>query len=220
MEYKGYREYIIETIGHTPYGIAIFPENIAKVLTEQFAIPFEQAKKVTNVNLKRLADKEEIERLQKGIYYKAKLTVFGKTKPNMDTVMSQILTLRDEDIIGYETGASFHNSIGLITLMPRMKEIATNRYRTKMDVNCHIITRKPVTRVDKNNYKYLQFLDTVDELPTAYVDAENPYQLLNDYVEKQNLDKLKLIYIAKEYYPQKTLLRLLDIILEVEHETA
>jgi len=220
MEYQGYGEHIIETIEHVPYGMAIFPENIAKVLTEQFAIPFEQAKKVTNVNLKRLADKEKIERLQKGIYYKTKQTVFGKIKPNMDAVMEQVLTIRDEDIIGYETGASFQNSIGLIKLMPRMKEIATNRYRIKMDVNCHIVARKPVTRVNKNNYQYLQFLDVVDELPTAYVDAENPYQLLNDYVGKQNLDKLKLIYMAKKYYPQKTLLRLLDIILEVEHETA
>lgn len=220
MDYQGYGTQIMQTINHIPYGVAIFPENIAKILVEQFAIPLEQAQKVTNVNLKRLADKEQIERLQKGIYYKAKETVFGKTKPNIDTVMIQVLTVNEEERIGYETGASFLNQIGLTTLMPRDKEIATNGYRRKLDPNCHIVMKKPVIEIHTNNYKYLQFLDAVDGLQTFHVDAENPYLVLREYAAKQNLDKLRLITFAKGYYCQKTLLKLLDIIVEVDYETS
>lgn len=220
MDYQGYGTQIMQTINHIPYGVAIFPEFIAKTLAEQFAIPLEQAQKVTNVNLKRLADKEQIERLQKGIYYKAKETVFGKTKPNIDAVMTQVLTINENEVIGYETGASFLNKIGLSTLLPRDKEIATNGYRRKLDATCHIVTKKPVTEINNNNYRYLQFLDAVDGLHTSHVDAENPYMTLQEHAAKQNLDKLKLICFAKKYYGQRTLLKLLDIILEVEDETS
>lgn len=210
----------MQTISHIPYNLAIFPENIAKTLAEQFAIPLEQAQKVTNVNLKRLADKEQIERLQKGIYYKAKETVFGKTKPNIDNVMTQVLTMKEEEIIGYETGASFLNKIGLTTLMPREKEIATNGYRRKLDSNCHIVMKKPVTAINAINYKYLQVLDAIHGLQTSYLDAENPCTILCEYIEKQNLDKFELVCFARKYYGQKTLLKLLDIIMEVGYETS
>lgn len=220
MEYQGYGKFITELIEQAPYGTAMFTEEVAKNLSEQFAIPLDHAKKVTNANLKRLADKGVIERLQSGIYYKALDTVFGKTKPNIDAVMTRFLTVSGEEIIGYETSASFQNSIGLITLMPRMKEIVTNRHRNKLDKKCHIVLRRPKTEINKDNYKYLQLLDLVDEFPSVYTDAEDPYRLLNEHLAKQNLDKLKLIVLAKKYYPQKTLLRLLDIIFEVEYETA
>lgn len=214
MEYQGFGEQIKQTIEGFPYGIAIFPDQVAQILAEQFEIPFEQAKQVTNVNLKRLADKAEITRLQKGIYYREKATVFGKTKPNMDAVMTQILTKQEDDVIGYETGASFRNHLGLSVLMPGQKEIATNSYRRKLDASCHITVRKPVTKINKENYQYLQFLDMVNELPTAYVDVEHPYQLLYHYAKRKELDTLKLITIAKKYYPKKALLELLDFILE------
>ena len=220
MEYQGYGKFIMGTIDRSRYGTAIFSEDVARDLAVQFTIPLDHAKKVVNVNLKRLTDKGIIERLQSGIYYKAKETVFGKMKPNIDAVMTRFLTVNGEDIIGYETGASFQNSIGLITLMPKVKEIVTNRYRIKLDKKCHIAVRRPKTKINKENYKYLQFLDLVNEFPTAYTDATDPSLLLNEYVDKENLDKLKLIFLAKKYYPQKTLLILLDVICEVEYETA
>jgi hypothetical protein len=134
--------------------------------------------------------------------------------------MTRFLTLNGEEIIGYETGVSFQNSIGLITLMPKIKEIATNRYRIKLDPKCHIEVCKPRTKISKENYKYLQIIDLIDEFPTAYIDAADPYILINDHINKQGLDKLKLISMTKKYYPNKTLQRLLDVLFEVTDETA
>ncbi len=220
MNYQGYGEHITQSIKDFPYGIAIFSDQVARLLVEQFSMPLEQARKITNVNLNRMADKEEIERLQKGIYYRAKQTVFGKTKPNMDVVMEQLMTQKDDEVIGYETGAAFFHRIGLTTLMPRCKEIATNSFRRKVEENCHIIAKKPVTEINKKNYRYLQYVDMIDQLPNAYVDAENPKQILLGWLHKEELDKEHLIYYARKYYSKNTLLRLIDTILEVENETA
>ncbi len=220
MEYRGYGKFLTERIRRERYGTAIYADDVAVVLALKFAIPMEHAKKVVNVNLKRLADRGVIERLKAGIYYKAKETAFGKTKPNIDAVMTRFLTLNGEEIIGYETGVSFQNSIGLITLMPKIKEIATNRHRIKLDPKCHIAVRKPRRKISKDNYKYLQFIDLIDEFPTAYIDAADPCMLLNNHINKQDLDKLKLISMAKKYYANKTLLRLLDLLFEAEDETA
>ncbi len=72
----------------------------------------------------------------------------------------------------------------------------------------------------QENYKYLQIIDLIDEFPTAYIDAADPYILINDHINKQGLDKLKLISMTKKYYPNKTLQRLLDMLFEVADETA
>lgn len=218
MNYQGYGEHIAQSIKNFPYGIAIFSDQVAKLLAEQFSIPLEQAKKITNVNLNRMAGKEEIERLQKGVYYRAKQTAFGKTKPNMEAVTEQILTQRDDDVIGYETGAAFFHLAGLTSLMPRSKEIATNSYRRKVEANCHIVAKKPVTEINKKNYRYLQFIDAVDQMPSAFIDAENPKQILVEWIHREELDKEHLIYYARKYYSNNTLFRLIDTILEVENE--
>lgn len=218
MEFQGYGEQIIQTVQTIPYGTAIFQEDIARILAENFVIPLEQAKKITNVNMKRLADKREIERLQKGIYYRAKQTVFGKTKPNIDAVMTRLLTEQGGEVIGYETSNCFRNKIGLITLLPKNKEIATNGYRKQIDARSHVIPKKPITKVNRNNYRYLQILDTIDDLPKVYVDAENPNKVVKTYIEREQLDKVKLIYTARMYYPTKTVLRVIDIMAEEEYE--
>ena len=65
MEQIGYGEHIAETVKNIPYEAAIQTENIAAQLAGTFDLPYEQAKALTNVKLKRMADKGEIERLQK-----------------------------------------------------------------------------------------------------------------------------------------------------------
>jgi hypothetical protein len=64
MEYRGYGKFLTEIISRERYGTAIFADDVAVVLALKFAIPMEHAKKVVNVNLKRLADRGIIERLK------------------------------------------------------------------------------------------------------------------------------------------------------------
>ena len=218
MGQGGYGAHIANTVKNMPYEAAIQTGDIAQRLADTFALPFQQAKTLTNVKLKRMADKGEIERLQKGVYCQVKQTVFGKATPTMDQVMKKTLTQRNGERIGYESGAFLLNRLGLTTLIPRDMEITTNRYSAGLPEGCHIKLRKPAAAVTEGNWKYLQFIDLINELPRAHIDAENPGLLLARYAKTQGLDALTLIFTARRHYPAKTVLPLIDLLMEVKDE--
>ena len=213
MERLTYGEFITNKIAVIPYGQPFQTDIIAEAMAEEYAIPVHKAKPITNVTLKRLADRGLIERFQKGVYYSAKQTVFGKACPSEDILEAQLLTRRGNEIIGYETGLSLMNKIGLTTLVPKKREIATNAYRKNIN-DRYIIARKPVITVNAGNFRYLQLLDVIRDLPEAPVDAENPKALLHAFAEKNGLDTLETLTYARQHYPQKTLLNLVDVLVE------
>jgi len=216
MEQIGYGEHIVNTVRNMPYESVIQTENIAERLAEKFALPYDQAKTLTNVKLKRMADKGEIERLKKGVYCHVKQTVFGKVTPNIDEVVIKTLTVQNDTKIGYESGAFLFNKLGLTTLISRDIEITTNRYGVKLPEGCHIKLRKPSAVVTNENWKYLQFIDMVSQLPNAHTDAEKPEKLLVQYAKKQQLDGLTLIFTARRHYSPKIVLPLIDLLMEVQ----
>jgi hypothetical protein len=214
MEQIGYGEHIAYTVKNMPYEVVIKTEDMAERLAEAFALPYEQAKTLTNVKLKRMADKGEIVRVQKGIYCQVKQTVFGKVTPSIDQVMKKTLTEQNDTKIGYESGAFLMNKLGLTTLIPRDMEITTNIYRIKLPEGCNIKLKKPVLTVTDSNWKYLQFIDIVMDLPNAHINAERPELILTRYAEIQQLDGLELIFTARRYYPKKVILPIIDILME------
>lgn len=127
-------------------------------------------------------------------------------------MVMKTLTEQDGAKIGYESGASLFNSLGLTTIIPRNIDITTNRYRTKLPERCHVKVRRPPEIVTDHNWKYLQLIDVVSALPNVHIDAEKPEQLLTQYVTKQRLDGLTLILIARRYYPQKAVLQVIDLL--------
>jgi len=213
MEHLTYGEFITNKIADIPYGQAFQADIIAEAMAEEYAIPAHKAKPITNVTLKRLADRGLIERFQKGVYYRAKQTIFGKARPSEELIEAQILIRRGDEIIGYETGFSLMNKLGLTTLVPKKREIATNAYRKNID-DRFIIIKKPVVTVNAGNFRYLQLLDVIKDLPDAPVDAENPKALLRDFAEKNSLDTVQALTYARKHYPQKTLLNLVDVLVE------
>jgi predicted transcriptional regulator of viral defense system len=213
MERLTYGEFITNKIADIPYGQAFQTDVIAEAMAEEYKVPVQKAKPITNVTLKRLADKGLIERFQKGVYYRAKQTAFGKARPSEELLEAQLLTRRGNEIIGYETGFSLMNKIGLTTLVPKKREIATNAYRKNVD-DRFIIVRKPAVTVNADNFRYLQFLDVIKDLPEAHVDAENPKALLHAFAERNELDTVKALAYARQHYPQKTLLGLVDVLVE------
>jgi hypothetical protein len=211
MEHITYSDFIRNKIAEIPYGQPFQTEVIAEAMAEEYKVPIHKVKPIINVNLKRLTDKGLIGRFQKGVYYRTKQTVFGTIRPSEELLALQLLTQRGDEIIGYETGLSLMNKIGLTTLVPAKREIATNSCRKKVD-NRFIIIRKPVVTVNADNYRYLQFLDVIRDLPEAHVDAENPKVLLHAFVERNKLDTVETLTYARQHYPQKMLLGLVDIL--------
>ncbi len=208
MERLTYGEFITNKIADIPYGQAFQTDVIAEAMAEEY-----KAKPIINVTLKRLADRGLIERFQKGVYYRAKQTAFGKARPREELLEAQLLTCRGNEIIGYETGFSLMNKIGLTTLVPTKREIATNAYHKNVD-DRFIIVRKPVVTVNAGNFRYLQFLDVIRDLPEASVDAANPKAILHSFAAKNKLDPIVVLTYARRFYSKKTLLILVDILVE------
>ncbi|MCX7615196.1 MAG: DUF6088 family protein [Clostridiales bacterium] len=198
-------------VDQIPYGKPFRTQDIAHHLAGEIGIPFERAKALTNNQLKRIADKNQIERLDKGVYFRAKQTPFGVLRPSAEQYAIQTLTQQDGKTIGYESGAGFLNRLALTTLIPKNIEIVTNAYRKKLPEDCRVTVRKPVTEITNKNYLYLQLLDAVNELPKAHVDALGPEAIFKNYAGQKKLDLLKLIGFARKYYSQKTLFQVVDI---------
>ena len=90
-------------------------------------------RKIFNVYLARLAKKGLIERLHRGVYYRAKETKFGKTKPNLYKETVLIHTYGFKGFFGHET---LLNLLGLKNEIPKKLTIYTNEIMRNKFVDC------------------------------------------------------------------------------------
>lgn len=220
MIHTGCGAEISSIVGEIPYEELIRTDDVADRLSARLAMPYDKARTATNVKLKRMTDHGELKRLRKGVYCHIKQTVFGPVAPDIDRIVARSITIKNGLRIGYESGAVLLNRLGLSSLLPRTIEITTNQYTARLPDNCHIKLTKPAATVTNDNWKYLQFIDAAEHLPDAHIDAEAPAQLLNAFAAKQELDPLKLIFTARKHYSPKTVLRLTDLLMEENNESA
>jgi len=213
MKTQGYGQYIQNEIQNWPAKKAITTTNVAEALAAAFGIDIESAKKITNVNMKRLVEKGELVRIQKGVYGKVRMTPFGKLSPRPDEIMTGFLLRDGENIIGYIAGPTLLNALGLCTLIPAQRHIATNRYRHRLPDNTHIRVYKPILTVNDENAPYLQALEAFMAMEQYPVDADKPDETLRVMLREHNINNERLIWYARRHCGQKTLLKTIDVAL-------
>lgn len=210
MNAGGYMECVENTIKAYPIGKPIQMKELAATVAAEFDIPLQQAHKATAVTVKRLFDQNRVPglcRYEKGIYYLAEDTPFGKTGINRE----QVIALKYTDLYdGYESGEGMLHKLGLTTLMPNTREIVTNKALsgTRKDQALGIILKKPPTPVNEGNLRYLQLLDMVAGFDRAPVDSEQPYQILLRYMHRFALQYDRLLALGYRHYTEKTVARL------------
>jgi hypothetical protein len=213
METKGYGQYIQKQIQCWPAKKPITNMEFAASLANAYKIGIENAKKITNVNMKRLADKGELARIKKGVYGKVRETPFGKLEPLPDEIMTGFL-LRDGDrIIGYIAGPTLLNALGLCTLIPAERHIATNRYRYRLPEDTNIRVYKPILTVNDENVLYLQALEAFMAMEQYHVDADMPNEVLRVMLQSGKIYNERLILYARHHCGHKTLLKAIDVAL-------
>jgi len=214
MEHTGYGDFISKYVNKIDFSMPIYTGQIVEQVAAHFHIEAQQAKGVVNNYLKRLADKGTLHRIEKGMYCKVKQTLFGELLPDMDKVLCEQLICDGNQIIGYETGPSYFNKIGLCSWIPREQFIATNRYRKQIPGQVKIKVCRPITEISTENYKYLQALDMIQGMDELPIDAPDPERIIREILVKNQLQNEILILLARKYYKQKTLFRTIDIALE------
>lgn len=148
-------------------------------------------------------------RYRKGIYYKTVKTPFGYSPINYQKLINDLYIINNNKKIGYISGPSFANRIGLTTEISKYEYITTNNNRVVSGIdNLKLI--KPVIKVNDDNYKYLQVLDLLANKNNIYFNCDNPNRIIYEYIIKNNIDFKGLLKYSI-YFGKKCLLKLQEV---------
>lgn len=159
--------------------------------------------------IKKLVDCGKILRFDKGIYYFSKKSrIKGGIGLSADIVAQYKYIERNGRRMGFYSGHTLANYMGISTQVPVKKEIVSNNTSAivreiTVGENSYVV-RKPIVQVTANNVKVLQLLDLLKDL-NVYADNEPELvrnQLItyikNNEIQRSMVDK----YI--EAFPLKT----------------
>ena len=193
---KTMMELITEYIDKAKIGYPIFTSDIHDYVLGEIT---DAKPLVINEYINRYGKKHgDFIRYKKGIYYKCVDTVFGKTKIKYADLVKRLYLEDEDEVYGYETGASFINSLGLTTQVPKYTYFATNKLQVdKVDNTIKLV--KPVTKVTEKNYRYLQMLDVISNRFKVHFEVDDYNFIIRKEIDKMNLDFEQLLFYATFY---------------------
>lgn len=168
-------------------------------------LPF-QGKELTAVSksLSRFSKKGIVRRLRKGMYYKPKQTIFGELGPGENEIINAF-TVNEKSIIGYRTGLSEFNRLGLTTQVPNeiIIKVQGNKRNTKIG-NLRIKYSGFKQNIRESDIDKLQILDAIKNLKKIPdTGINNSIVLITSLIEAYSLkDKYRLLLLSKKYNAQ------------------
>jgi len=153
--------------------------------------------------LNRMVALDKIAKLSKGKYYKPEGTVFGNLQPNQSQVVKDLLE-NDGKVIGYLTGYSIYNQLGLTSQLSNTIQIGKNETRPEFKRERYTISFiKQKNTITKENIPLLQILDAirfVKKIPDTNTasSCKRFLAILNDLSES---DKTTMVRLALKYPP-------------------
>jgi hypothetical protein len=125
--------------------------------------------------LNRMAIAGKIDKLSKGKFYKAENTVFGKLQPNQEQIVKDLLE-SDGKTIGYLTGYSIFNQLGLTTQVSNTIQIAKNDTRPTFNREYYTIAFiKQKNTITNENVPLLQILDSIRYIKKSPIQVQFKY---------------------------------------------
>jgi len=205
-----YIEFISNFLFDINVGMPIYTKQITYEMSKKYNLSEKDASAAVAVALKRIMDGNKIPELrlyQKGIYYKTKITPFGEIGINREKLIADKYILPH---IGYETGLTIMNRLGLTTQISNERMIATNMAKecVRTDKKLGVTIKPPKTQITAQNKKYLQLLDALELIDRAPIDEEEPYKVIAQYIQDEDMQYGKLLAYADSYYNKKTVLHL------------
>jgi len=187
-------KYIRNTIDRLPKGYVF--------TYEDFDIDVKKKEAIIKA-LNRMVDSGRISKLAKGKYFKPEKTPFGVLQPSQEQIVKDLL---DEDgkTVGYLTGYSIYNKLGLTTQVSNIIQIGKNQTRPKFKRERYIISFvKQKNTITKKNVPLLQILDSIKYIK-KFPDTNVKTSCLRflEILKGLNLDKQKeLIRLSLKYPP-------------------
>ena len=172
---------------------------------------FTYADFVTDVNkkeavikaLNRMAASGSIVKLAKGKFYKPEESAFGKLQPTQREIVKDLLE-KNGKVIGYLTGYSIYNQLGLTTQVSNTIQIGRKEIRASFKRGRYTISfSRQKNTITKENIPILQILDsirTIKKIPDT-TSASACKRLLVIVKELPTKDKSTLARLAQKYSP-------------------
>ena len=125
--------------------------------------------------IKTLTDNGKICRYQQGIYYLPKVTRYGfMAVPSAETIATYKYVARRGRVLGFYSGFTFANMIGISTQVPRIMEIVTNNIKAVVREipigGLRFIVRSSKIIISEANVNVLRLLDLLKHFD-RYLDS-------------------------------------------------
>jgi hypothetical protein len=187
-------EYITNKINRFPKGYVF--------TYEDFSIEVERKEAVIKA-LNRMVEAGKISKLSKGKYYKPEKTPFGELQPDQEQVVKDLLE-DDGKPIGYLTGYSIYNKLGLTSQVSNTIQIGRNEVRPKFKRERYTISFiKQKNIITRQNIPLLQILDSIryiKKIPDSTL--KGSLERLLKIIEKlSDNDKKELVRLSLKYPP-------------------
>lgn len=187
-------EYISNTIKRLPKGYVF---SYSDFITEA------NQKEAIIKALNRMAASGKISKLSKGRFYKPEKTVFGELEPSQYQIVKDILEVNGK-VVGYLTGYSLYNQLGLTRQISNAIQIGKNEIRPTFKRERYTISFvRQKNTITKENIPLLQILDAIryiKKIPDATIESscKRFLSILNEL--KENEIKT-LVRLAQKYPP-------------------
>ncbi|MGY5848503.1 DUF6088 family protein [Salegentibacter sp. HM20] len=187
-------DYITNTINRFPKGYVF--------TYEDFNVEVKKKEAVIKA-LNRMAKSGNISKLSKGKFYKPEKTPFGELQPDQEQIVKDLLE-DDGKLIGYLTGYSIYNKLGLTSQVSNTIQIGRNQTRPMFKRERYTISFiKQKNNITKKNIPLLQILDSIryiKKIPDSTI-KESSLRLLKIIGNLSNDDKKDLVRLSLKYPP-------------------
>jgi len=166
--------------------------------------------------LNRLTEKGILHKLSKGKFYKPSLLDNGKHGLELDEIVKDLLEHKGEQI-GYLTGYSIHNKLGITTTKSNKIQIGRNTFKPPIKRSIYtiqfVLQRNIIT---KDNIEILQVLDCLKMLKgIPDTSRDNSLHVLGKIIRKYKKPQRDMLIQLSIKYPSSTR-ALLGMIFEEE----
>lgn len=153
--------------------------------------------------LSRMVKANKLEKIEKGVFYKPKLSKFGKINPSINEIIKKECE-KNGETIAYITGVNLYNKLGLTTQISNVIEIASNKRKPTKDIMGNKIKFiQTNSTIDTNSIPLLQVLDAlknIKKIPDG--NLKESYEILTYKINELSFeDKEKIRDLALDYSP-------------------
>lgn len=192
--------YLIDTFG---YNEAIL---MSEISFKGYSVPW--IKKA----IQRLCVEEKLIRFEKGIYYIPTETLLGKSRLDPKKVILKKYINDGKNSMGYFSGITFMNMLGLSTQMPNTLEIYTNnepsRVREVPVGNQRVLLRRARVDVNNENSATMSFLELMNFTDATFYDMEKK-KIIANFIKENGITR-SLISKYSPFFPDKAMRTLVE----------